>query len=254
MSQKHRTITFREQDTNFGGKSVAEILLKDSAERRKVLESDPKPALKASPTKALPSLGEDEHVYETIPESMELEEEQEDKAAHNDSSVSSASQLLEDPSPNSWGFCSPTSDLEGEFPLKRQRGIRRKRQARDCSGAAGKRVKREKLPFIEAVNRHVKRLALETDLDSSVREEGDKLMAEEEKRMDDGDIGIRGRMSLDSCEDAIRMVEDVFRDVDNMDEDEDSIRRDCTVRMILIVNLYFVTLGSMNILDFPLQV
>ncbi|XP_031778975.1 uncharacterized protein LOC100680007 isoform X2 [Nasonia vitripennis] len=138
----------REQESNF--KSVAEILLKDSEERRKV---------------------EEEHVYETIAETPA----DEDKAPHNDSSVSSASQLLDNPSPISWAFCSPSSDLEGEFTLKRQRGIRRKRQANNKPGDGGvsgsKRAKREPLPFIEAVNRHVKRLALETDLDSSMLED-----------------------------------------------------------------------------------
>ena len=99
------------------------------------------------------------------------------KAAHNDSSVSSASQLLENPSPVSWAFCSPASESEGEFTLKRQRGIRRKRQPSGREALAdSKRPRRSGQPLLaEAVNRHVKRLALETDLDSSlVAEELDK--------------------------------------------------------------------------------
>ncbi|XP_023245428.1 uncharacterized protein LOC106636519 [Copidosoma floridanum] len=135
----------REANTS-GAKSVAEILLGDSAERRKVLGS----GARSEPEEE----EEEEHIYETIDEgpaanvtlAMELDES---KAAHNDSSVSSASQLLENPSPLSWQGSSDAKLAAGEFPLRRQRGIRRKRQARDKDGTAksevvqGKRPRRE---------------------------------------------------------------------------------------------------------------
>ncbi|XP_017886338.1 uncharacterized protein LOC108628736 isoform X2 [Ceratina calcarata] len=159
----------REQEMNFTGKTVAEILLGDIEERKKVL------------------VGEDENfpkldnTYETIEEIAD-----EEAACHNDSSVSSASQLLEDPSPMSWPFTSPSDDFDGEFTLKRQRGIRRKRHRKDTEKAFdGKRAKRrssshspstetKKLGtldvLVEAVNPNVKKLALETDLDTTLDE------------------------------------------------------------------------------------
>ncbi|CAB0039277.1 unnamed protein product [Trichogramma brassicae] len=68
-----------------------------------------------------------------------------------------------------------TTTTTSEFPLRRQRVIRRKRTLPQASsnnngpqGSVAKRPKMgEELPLIEAVNRHVKRLALETDLDLS---------------------------------------------------------------------------------------
>ncbi|XP_044595390.1 uncharacterized protein LOC123272572 isoform X3 [Cotesia glomerata] len=110
--------------------------------------------------------------------------EDEGKADHNDSSVSSASQLLENPSPISWAFRSPSIDSDGEFTLKRQRGIRRKRQQKDqginkssgskraktrsqsVSPATRKKILEGDEPPIQAVNLHVKKITLETDLDS----------------------------------------------------------------------------------------
>lgn len=185
----------REQEvgtTNYGSKSVAEIVLNNSEERRKVLESDPKAK----------NGDEEPHIYEEIPETP--------RQPHNDSSISSASQLLENPSPEPWPFCSPPSDLEGEFPLKRQRVIRRKRQAKDAAPGA-KRQKREKLPLIEAVNRHVKRLHLETDLDSSTFADKDKADQElnpgnaesphnedEPMQIDDDALKVRSQLKLDS--------------------------------------------------------
>ncbi|XP_058791920.1 uncharacterized protein LOC131664652 [Phymastichus coffea] len=145
-----------EQATSAGVRSVAEILLKDSAE----------PSSPSSPQATKESSeAEEQHADEAADSPLDVA-----KAAHNDSSVSSASQLLENPSPISWAFCSPSSDLDnGEFTLKRQRGIRRKRVPRNNDNnldASSKRPKKDKMPLIEAVNRHVKRLALETDLDS----------------------------------------------------------------------------------------
>ena len=154
---------------NFTGKTVAEILLGDVEERKKVLEASR--GEEESPAKS-------DHTYETIMDAG--------TACHNDSSVSSASQLLEDPSPMSWAFASPTNDLdEGEFTLKRQRGIRRKRHRKDTEKAFnGKRAKRRsssrspsadaKEPnnaVVEAVNPNVKKLALETDLDATLDHE-----------------------------------------------------------------------------------
>uniref|UniRef100_A0ABD2XP54 Uncharacterized protein n=1 Tax=Trichogramma kaykai TaxID=54128 RepID=A0ABD2XP54_9HYME len=145
-------------------------------------------------------VSETEHIYETIDErpvdvvfgarrsSVCLM-----RPKHNDSSVSSASQLLDDPSPTTWMvFSSPPSspndddddddDVIGEFPLKRQRVIRRKRtlpQANSNNSMAKRPKMGEELPLIEAVNRHVKRLALETDLDLSTtmkQDEGQTTM------------------------------------------------------------------------------
>lgn len=142
-------------------KSVAEILALDPAERRAVLDNEREV---------------DDNLYETI----------EPHTNHNDSTVSSASQLLEDPSPMSWA----TGSSPGEFTLRRQRGIRRKRtghqrdhQEQD-SGVFRKRAKRrsaslspKKSPsfregsppheICEAINLEVNKLALETDLDAS---------------------------------------------------------------------------------------
>lgn len=110
---------------------------------------------------------------------------------HNDSSVSSASQLLEDPSPITWAFESTSSDLEGQFTLRRQRGIRRKRRRKERSAEddlslvpnGAKCAKKRSLshspksvskrsrgePTIcEAINKDVKRFQLETDLDCSM--------------------------------------------------------------------------------------
>ncbi|XP_063972686.1 uncharacterized protein Psgef isoform X2 [Diachasmimorpha longicaudata] len=149
-------------------RTVAEILVRDSEERRKVLEVSGKKSPRSP-----------EHVYESI-----MTEKDEDKTSHNDSSVSSASQLLEDPSPMSWVFRSPSNDSDGEFKLRRQRGIRRKRkdQGNDKSSASKRAkqhdsvspgTKRKILELhepMQAVNLHVKRLALETDLDSTFNE------------------------------------------------------------------------------------
>ena len=115
-------------------------------------------------------------------------------AAHNDSSVSSASQLLENPSPLSWAFCSFNSDIEGEFPLKRQKGIRRKRPARDTNRSSCKKAKTE-IQLVEAVNRHVKRLALETDLDTYMDEDVPKVEIDLEQ-------------NKDSVEDQVEMIMD----------------------------------------------
>ncbi|XP_011503429.1 PREDICTED: uncharacterized protein LOC105366627 [Ceratosolen solmsi marchali] len=160
----------REQEVNYGARSVAEILLKDSEERQKILESKLEAAAQSHTVDLDKASEEVNKLGATLPESLD-EDLEEAKALHNDSSVSSASQLLENPSPVSWAFCSPSSDLDSEFTLKRQRAIRRKRQANngEPNGPVNgsKRMKRDKLPFIEAVNRHVKRLALETDLDIS---------------------------------------------------------------------------------------
>ncbi|XP_015431493.1 PREDICTED: uncharacterized protein LOC107187831 [Dufourea novaeangliae] len=164
----------REQELNFTGKTVAEILLGDAEERNKVLEGD----------RDDETLTKSEHTYETI---VEQEENVEDETAcHNDSSVSSASQLLEDPSPMSWAFSSPPDDLNGEFTLKRQRGIRRKRHRKDTEKMyEGKRARRRlsnhspstndktdtaQVTLMEAVNPNVKKLALETDLDITLDE------------------------------------------------------------------------------------
>ncbi|XP_020286362.1 uncharacterized protein LOC109855986 isoform X2 [Pseudomyrmex gracilis] len=156
-------VLHREQEVNFGSKTVAQILLGDAEERNKVLEG-------TSDSKMT------DHIYETIAEQDEIIEA---SPARNDSSISSVSQLLEDPSPVSWAFASPLNDLEGEFTLKRQRGIRRKRPRKDGDKEVdGKRAKRTCSPLtkedqntlMEAINPNVKKLALETDLDSTLDE------------------------------------------------------------------------------------
>ncbi|KAL0124761.1 hypothetical protein PUN28_006547 [Cardiocondyla obscurior] len=158
-------VLHREQEVNFGSKTVAEILLGDAEERNKILEAscDKRPDSKAT-----------DHTYETIAEIVE-----EESPARNDSSISSVSQLLEDPSPVSWAFTSPLNDLDGEFTLKRQRGIRRKRPRKEADKVVdGKRAKRTCSPstkenqvtLVEAVNPNVKKLVLETDLDSTLDE------------------------------------------------------------------------------------
>ncbi|XP_033227024.1 uncharacterized protein LOC117179394 [Belonocnema kinseyi] len=173
----------REQKTHYGGKTVAEILLKDSNERTKILKATTK-------SDTIENQVPPEHIYETIPEKEETipTKDIEIPESHNDSSVSSASQLLENPSPMSWAFQSPSKDFEGEFTLRRQRGIRRKRTQKEVDpekNSASKRAKKRSLslspssmmqvsevevqePFMEAVNRDVKRCPLETDLDSTL--------------------------------------------------------------------------------------
>ncbi|KYN06675.1 hypothetical protein ALC62_02333 [Cyphomyrmex costatus] len=157
-------VLHREQE-NFGSKTVAEILLGDAEERNKVLEASCEKRPESKMT---------DHTYETIAEVIE-----EESPARNDSSISSVSQLLEDPSPVSWAFTSPLNDLDGEFTLKRQRGIRRKRPRKDGDKVVdGKRAKRTCSPstkenqvtLVEAINPNVKKLALETDLDSTLDE------------------------------------------------------------------------------------
>ncbi|XP_076673856.1 protostome-specific GEF isoform X2 [Andrena cerasifolii] len=169
----------REQEVHFTGKTVAEILLADAEERQKILDS----------SRDEENLTRSDHTYETIVEREENGDEEnaeKEPACHNDSSISSASQLLEDPSPMSWAFSSPPNDLDGEFTLKRQRGIRRKRHRKDTEKIyEGKRAKKRSSShspststqtekpqdtLMEAVNPHVKKLALETDLDSTLDE------------------------------------------------------------------------------------
>ncbi|KAI4488023.1 hypothetical protein M0804_004871 [Polistes exclamans] len=178
----------REKETNFGGKTVAEILFNDIEERKKILEIHGTiPTTTEDETFSL----EEDHTYETIvecrgeDENIKDENIKDERRTESDSSVSSASQLLEDPSPISWSFTSPTpsNEFEGEFTLKRQRGIRRKRQQRrkEKTVFEGKRPKRtvdptskqvspkienDDTPRIEAINPNVKKLTLETDLDS----------------------------------------------------------------------------------------
>lgn len=104
--------------------------------------------------------------------------------ARNDSSISSASQLLEDPSPVSWAFASPLNDLE--FTLKRQRGIRRKRPRKDADqSVVGKRAKRTSSSLVEAVNPNVKKLALDErdPKDDGKRQSWDKSMDELQKSL-----------------------------------------------------------------------
>ncbi|XP_053988238.1 uncharacterized protein LOC128881323 isoform X1 [Hylaeus volcanicus] len=193
----------REQEMNFSGKTVAEILLGDVEERKKVLEG----------ARDEQNLTKSDHTYETIVE------QEEETAAHNDSSVSSASQLLEDPSPMSWAFSSPPNDLDGEFTLKRQRGIRRKRHRKDNEKIyEGKRAKRRSLShspstsgkmqksqdtLMEAVNPNVKKLALETDLDSTLDEKcvfaPKALLCDVDEPPKDEDVGRKvGSWDLDS--------------------------------------------------------
>ncbi|XP_046416485.1 uncharacterized protein LOC124177759 isoform X1 [Neodiprion fabricii] len=197
------------------GKSVAEILASDETERCIAREGRPSPVASTNPRNSLCECGKDrrefvaeppemrqkvespgesmeteENVYETIEDVCKIDEP---VADHNDSSVSSASQLLEDPSPMSWAAASPL-DFDGQFTLRRQRGIRRKRtgQQRDLQdadstffGARRKRAKRRSsslspqksaVPFreasptrfiCEAVNLEVNKCVLETNLDAS---------------------------------------------------------------------------------------
>ena len=179
----------REQEANSSGKTVAEILILDAEERRRVLEeSDTRTesTLKNNDDGLSRTISESiEHIYEAIREKEDEGFVEESKAPHNDSSVSSASQLLEDPSPMSWAFRSP-SDSEGVFTLRRQRGIRRKRHKRDTgadktsiskkrrsvslSPSSKRQILETQVPSIEAVNHHVKKCALETDLDSTFGE------------------------------------------------------------------------------------
>lgn len=193
----------REQEINFGCKTVAEILLGDAEERTKILQ--------ASYEKQSDSMMTD-YTYETIAEQVE-DAVEEESPARNDSSISSASQLLEDPLSMSWAFTSPINDLEGEFTLKRQRGIRRKRPRKDGDKTAdGKRAKRtcsspvakgDQDVLIEAVNPNVKKLALETDLDSTLDEKHDMpamrtSFLREDRKMEDTSRGKASSWDLDS--------------------------------------------------------
>lgn len=179
-------IGFRDQGANSSDKKVAEILILDAEERRRVLEETrPEGMIEKMNNSSRMATGKEGEIYEVIREREDEGFVDEGKAAHNDSSVSSASQLLEDPSPMSWAFRSP-SDSEGVFTLRRQRGIRRKRQKRDQPGekvstskkrrsrslspTSKRKILETKVPSIEAVNRHVKKFALETDLDSTFGE------------------------------------------------------------------------------------
>lgn len=193
----------RENETNFGGKTVAEILLSDIEERKKILKGRCTVTIEEDETSSF----EEDHTYETIVQcDTNIVEEDEagtsQVAIQSDSSVSSASQLLEDPSPMSWPFTSPTTnEFDGEFTLKRQRGIRRKRQQhrKDKGVVEGKKQKRmtriitsggsprsnqsSKIEekdnrTIEAINPNVKKLALETDLDSTL-EDKDKMQGQQ---------------------------------------------------------------------------
>ncbi|CAK9810456.1 hypothetical protein ANTPLA_LOCUS6595 [Anthophora plagiata] len=209
----------REQEMNFSGKTVAEILLGDIEERKKVLEGSYDDDVDDDDDDDdNETLTKTDRTYETIVEQdASLDEE---TAQHNDSSISSASQLLEDPSPMSWAFTSPTNDLEGEFTLKRQRGIRRKRHRKDTGKIyEGKRAKRRSSShspsvngsvnqertqdiLVEAVNPNVKKLALETDLDTTLDEkcafEAKPLFCELEDRKD-GEVREKsGTWDLDS--------------------------------------------------------
>ncbi|XP_023288697.1 uncharacterized protein LOC105696840 [Orussus abietinus] len=173
-------VLHREQEANYG-QSVAEILLRDPDERRKIetnikgIETSECPSeINEQPTET------DDHSAETV-EEEKIDTEERNKS--NDSTVSSASQLLEDPSPMSWAFRSPTNDFDDNFTLKRQRGIRRKRhQKGETNGgpaSKSKRIKKRSISLspprsktldeadtiIEAVNLHVKKFTLETDLD-----------------------------------------------------------------------------------------
>ncbi|XP_043276149.1 uncharacterized protein PsGEF [Venturia canescens] len=177
----------RGQGTSSSEKKVAEILILDAEERRRVLEETrPMEKVEKIENPSRMETEKEENIYEVIGEREDEGFVDEGKAAHNDSSVSSASQLLEDPSPMSWAFRSP-SDSEGVFTLRRQRGIRRKRQKRDQPGeskestskkrrsrslspTSKRKILETKVPSIEAVNRHVKKFALETDLDSTFGE------------------------------------------------------------------------------------
>jgi len=190
----------REQEVNFGSKTVAEILLGDAEERTKVLEAS---------CEKRPDSKMTDHTYETIAEQNEIVEEE--SSTRNDSSISSVSQLLENTSSASWAFASPLNDLEGEFTLKRQRGIRRKRPRKDGDKTVdGKRAKRTCSPvakddqeaLIEAVNPNVKKLALETDLDSTLDEKHVPAMKmsflREDRKEEDTSRKINSWDSLDS--------------------------------------------------------
>ncbi|KAL2738015.1 uncharacterized protein V1478_002101 [Vespula squamosa] len=184
----------RENETNFGGKTVAEILLSDIEERKKILKGRCTVTIEEDETSSF----EEDHTYETIVQcdmkTMDEVEVASEVGIQSDSSVSSASQLLEDPSPMSWPFTSPTmNEFDGEFTLKRQRGIRRKRQQQrkekgvfegkkpkrmtriTSGGSPGSSSQLSKMenkdnPTIEAINPNVKKLVLETDLDSTLED------------------------------------------------------------------------------------
>ncbi|KAK2579579.1 hypothetical protein KPH14_010874 [Odynerus spinipes] len=179
----------RENETNFGGKTVAEILLGNVQERTKIFEDTNTVGEAIGEEEEGEEAFEDDHTYETIVEyGREGSTNDEVAMEHSDSSVSSASQLLEDPSPMAWAFSSPVSEHgEGEFTLKRQRGIRRKRQQRkEKKSIDGKRPKRrlsssvspkssgrskiQDDTLLEAINPNVKKLALETNLDSTLED------------------------------------------------------------------------------------
>lgn len=211
----------REQESS--GKTVAEILLLDAEERRRVLEeSDTRTAdtilENIAEVSRTVTEASSEHIYETIAEREDEGFVEEGKAPHNDSSVSSASQLLEDPSPMSWAFRSP-SDSEGVFTLRRQRGIRRKRQKREpandktstskkrrslsLSPSSKRKILESQVPDVEAVNRHVKKFALETDLDSTFGEvTASKTMSfshsAEERKAEDSTAKTTNSWELDS--------------------------------------------------------
>jgi hypothetical protein len=179
---------------------VAEILLGDAEERTKVLEAS---------CEKQPDSKMTDHTYETIAEQNEIVEEE--SSTRNDSSISSVSQLLENTSSTFWAFASPLNDLEGEFTLKRQRGIRRKRPRKDGDKTVdGKRAKRTCSPvakdnqnvLIEAVNPNVKKLALETDLDLTLDEKQVPVMKtsflREDRKEEDTSRKTNSWDSLDS--------------------------------------------------------
>ncbi|KAK0179867.1 hypothetical protein PV327_005578 [Microctonus hyperodae] len=185
MNNTVTEIITEQQENNISGKTVAEILMHDANERRRILEINTDDKIKLP----IDINSQQMNVCESIMQEQILTvEDEEGKAKHNDSSVSSASQLLENPSPISWAFCSPSNDSDGEFTLRRQRGIRRKRQQRDQGNnknSASKRAKKRsqsvspttkrkimdgQVPPVQAVNLYVKKLPLETDLDSPMSE------------------------------------------------------------------------------------
>lgn len=161
---------------------MAEILLSDNAERARVLTCQQSTNRHSLDPKVICSQQPDEHQFVTM------------TPTHNDSTVSSASQLLEDPSPVTWAFESTSSDLEGQFTLRRQRGIRRKRRRKEVNSeddlalttnisgskcakkrslslspkSERKRSRGEAAVLCEAINKDVKRFQLETDLDCSM--------------------------------------------------------------------------------------
>lgn len=171
-------------------KKVADILIQDPDERRLVQNSSSdklKINLNNENLNDYETINES-HIYETI---LEINNDSENN--HNDSSISSASQLLEDPSPMSWLINSPDDDNDdddGRFTLKRQRGIRRKRQKKNHDNndsSANKKAKIHKsssispesrrkiletgIPIFEAFNYNVKKLPLETDFDATIGDE-----------------------------------------------------------------------------------